>query len=104
MSRFVLSVDANRDLDEIESYLEKLPNDPAARGADAIVRTLRSIGKEPHLGAPHSNLTRLLDVEVRSRLTLPYRIYYRLGSAMPEIIAVLHTARDSTTILAERFQ
>jgi plasmid stabilization system protein ParE len=46
----------------------------------------------------------MLGVEVRSRLTHPYRIYYRLGSATPEIIAVLHTARDTQTILAERFQ
>jgi plasmid stabilization system protein ParE len=104
MSRFFLSAHANRDLDEIESYLDKLPKGPAARGAEAIVRTLHSIGKEPYLGAPHSTLTRMLGVEVRSRLTHPYRIYYRLGSATPEIIAVLHTARGTQTILAERFQ
>jgi plasmid stabilization system protein ParE len=64
MSRFFLSADANRDLDEIERYLEELPIGPASRGAETIVRTLNSIAKEPYLGAPHSTLTRMLGVEV----------------------------------------
>jgi plasmid stabilization system protein ParE len=50
------------------------------------------------------HLTRLLGEEVRSRLVHPYRIYYRLGASTPEVIAILHGARDQRSILGERFQ
>ena len=65
---------------------------------------LQSVGKQPYLGTSHSHLTRLLGEEVRSRLVHPYRIYYRLGASTPEVIAILHGARDQRSILGERFQ
>ena len=63
-----------------------------------------TIGREPYLGQPHSTLTRIVGTEVRSRLSQPYRIYYRVDGTAPEIIAILHTSRDTNFLLAERFQ
>jgi len=104
VSRFYLSPDANRDLDEIESYLDSLPREPAIRGGSAIMQTLLGIADHPYQGAAHSTLSRILGMEVRSRLTFPYRIYYRLDKNAPEVIAILHMARDTRSILIERFQ
>jgi plasmid stabilization system protein ParE len=59
--------------------------------------------EQPYLGLHHSELTRLLGEEVRSRLIAPYRIYYRLGRSGPEIISILHGARNQRSILTSRF-
>ena len=103
MSRFLLSPDADRDLDEIQTYLENLPPIPAITGGSAIVKMLENIARDPSHGATHSNLTRVLGVEVRSRLVHPYRIFYVVGRT-PEIIAIFHTSRDIKAILTQRFQ
>jgi plasmid stabilization system protein ParE len=42
--------------------------------------------------------------EVRSRVCAPYRILYLVSGALPEIVAVLHTARDIPSILSSRIQ
>ncbi len=104
MSHFHLSAEAELDLDDIFTYLNQLPLEPGDRIADALQGMLESIGAQPLLGAPHSHLTRLLGQEVRSRLVPPYRIYYRLGTSVPEVIAILHGARNQTSILGRRFQ
>jgi plasmid stabilization system protein ParE len=104
LSRFHLSAEAELDLDDILTYLDQLPLEPGDRIAESLQGILESIGTQPLLGAPHSQLTRLLGQEVRSRLVPPYRIYYRLGKNIPEIIAILHGARDQTSILGNRFQ
>jgi plasmid stabilization system protein ParE len=104
LSRFRFSIDAERDLEDILEYLDQLPLEPGDRIAESLQAMFESIGSQPYLGAPHSHLTRLLGQEVRSRLVPPYRIYYRLGSRIPEIIAILHGARDQSSILGSRFQ
>jgi plasmid stabilization system protein ParE len=97
LSHFHLSAEAELDLDDIFTYLNQLPLEPGDRIADALQGMLESIGA-------HSHLTRLLGQEVRSRLVPPYRIYYRLGTSVPEVIAILHGARNQTSILGRRFQ
>ena len=104
MSRFHLSAEAELDLDEILAYLDQLPLEPGDRIAESLQGMFESIGAQPLLGAPHSHLSRLLGQEVRSRLVPPYRIYYRLGANIPEIIAILHGARDQSSLLGNRFQ
>lgn len=104
MSRFFLSAEAARDLDEILEYLDRLPDAPAERIGQSLQSMLESIAMRPLLGAPHSHLTRLLGEEVRSRLVPPYRIFYRLGKSAPEVIAILHGARDQRSIMDSRFQ
>ena len=104
MSRFHLSAEAKLDLDDILAYLDELPLEPGNRIAESLQGMLEGIGAQPLLGAPHSHLTRLLGQEVRSRLVPPYRIYYRLSTNIPEIIAILHGARGQSSILGNRFQ
>jgi plasmid stabilization system protein ParE len=104
LSRFLLSPDAEDDLDDILSYLDELPREPADRIALSIQTMLHNIGKEPYLGAPHSALTRLIGEEVRSRLVYPYRVFYRLGKKVPEVFAIRHGARDIQSLLGRRFQ
>lgn len=103
MKRRPLSPEAELDLDEINAYLSEIPIRFAQRVSDSIQETMHSIIANPYLGAPHSELTRLLGEEVRSRLVAPYRIYYRLGRDTPEIISILHGARNQRSVLASRF-
>jgi plasmid stabilization system protein ParE len=104
LSRFLLSIDAEFDLDEILAYLDEIPQDPGDRIAQSIQTMLESIGSQPYLGTQQSHLTRLLGEEVYSRLAYPYRIYYRLVKSIPEVFAILHGARDQRSILDSRFK
>jgi len=104
LARFLLSLDAEQDLDEILSYLDRLPRVPAERIAMSLQTMLHHIGQEPYLGAANSALTLLLGEEVRSRLVPPYRIFYRTSRKLPEVFAILHGARDISSILDQRFQ
>ena len=104
MNRFFLSPQADQDIDEILEYLDGLPLEPGNRILDAIQATILSIAAQPYLGSPHSQLTRLIGEEARSRVVGPYRIFYRLRGTGPEIIAVLHSRRDIASILSARFQ
>jgi plasmid stabilization system protein ParE len=104
LNRFLLSAGAQRDLDDIREYLVGVPPEHAKRIAQSLRAMLRSVGKQPLLGTAHSYLTRLLGEEVRSRIVPPYRIFYRFGKNVPEVIAILHGARDQHAILGERYQ
>lgn len=104
MTRFVLSPFASEDLDGLIAYLEALPKRPALRIGKAIRRMLEQIGESPLLGTTQSELTRMMGFEVRSRLVESYRILYRTGGTVPEIIGVLHSARDVRKAMAKRVQ
>ena len=104
LNRFHLSADADRDLDEILTYLDQLPLEPGNRIAQSLQSALLTIAKNPYLGSANSHLTLLLGEEIRSYLVYPYRIFYRASRTVPEIIAILHGARDQSSILGRRFQ
>jgi plasmid stabilization system protein ParE len=104
LSRFAISADADRDLDEILDYLNAIPERPALSVLSAIEKALFGIAEYPYRGALQSELTRLAGVEVRSRLVQQYRIFYIVGGALPEIVDVIHTARDVAEIMARRLQ
>jgi len=104
MSRFFFSEAAKRDLQDIRAHLNGIAPGPDRRTTKALRKAFNGIADSPYLGAPHSTLTRLLGTEVRSRLSDPYRIFYRLDRSAPEIFAILHTARDIPAVLIDRFQ
>jgi plasmid stabilization system protein ParE len=104
VSRFLLSRHAERDLDDILSYLDSIPDKPALRIASSIRQALKSVASHPYRGVIQSELTRLAGIEVRSRLVNSYRIIYTVGASASEIVGVLHTARDIGDIMAERLQ
>ncbi len=104
MKRYHLTRDAFADLDEIRNYLDRIPERYAAPIRRGLRSLLREIAAHPHRGAGHSQATRLLSQEVRTRAMPPYRIFYRDNNGTPEVLALLHTARDIDSILAERLQ
>ena len=104
MSRFFLSPHAHSDLTAIKTYLETVPKEPALRIARALQRTLISIADNPYHGIAQSELTRLAGVEVRSRLVHSYRILYIVGDTAPEIIGIMHTARDIASTMEQRLR
>jgi plasmid stabilization system protein ParE len=99
-TRYYLTRDAFADLDEIRRYLDPFPERytlPIRRGLRSL---LQEIAVYPDRGANHSQATRLLG----QRALPPYRIFYRNQQGTPEVIAILHMARDVKSILAERLQ
>ncbi len=102
MSRFLLSRFAEEDLDEVIAYLGSLPLEPGNRVGGAIRHTLESIGKNPMLGVTQSELSQVGGYEVRSRVVPPYRIFYRLAGRAPEVLGILHGARDVDAIMLRR--
>ena len=104
MSRYFLSFHAKNDLDEIRIYLRAIPPQPAKRIGVRLQQAFNEIAASPQHGIAQSALTLLAGVEVRSRLCSPYRIFYISGRTVPEILGVIHTARDIATIMAGRFQ
>ncbi len=104
LNRFYFSRHAKRDLAEIKAYLDSVPQTPADKIARALQLTFRAITANPYQGVGQSELTRLAGVEVRSWLVDSYRVIYTLGRRAPEIIGVLHTARNIASIMAKRLQ
>jgi plasmid stabilization system protein ParE len=104
LKRFFISPAANQDLDEFRQYIDSLPSQPGDRMAHALGAVLLSIAANPYLGQASSALTRIAGEEIRSRLLGKYRVIYRFSRSAPEIIGILHTARDIPAILAQRLQ
>ncbi len=104
MKRFTLSPFATYDLEDLITYLGRLPPRPATRLGEAVRQTLERIGENPFHGTAQSELTRMMGFEVRSRLVASYRILYRVGPSVPEILAIVHSARDMRSIMAKRVQ
>lgn len=104
MNRFFLSPAAKRDLAEIKAYCEILPKVPARKIGAALQAALHGIADNPYRGVGQSELTRRAGFEVRSWLVNSYRIFYSVGGSVPEIMGILHTSRDITTIMAKRLQ
>jgi plasmid stabilization system protein ParE len=102
--RFIISRDANHDLDEIENFLDSIPSKPAVRLGGTLQSMLWRIAESPLQGAVQSELTRLCSDEVRSRFVASWRIFYHPGGSVPEIIGILHTSRDVDTIMTNRLQ
>lgn len=102
MIRYILSNAASKDMDDIRSYLLELPRTPGGRIAAEIKLALRAIAANPYQGRGHSDLTRIYGQEIRSWPVNDYRVYYQLGRSYPEIIAVLHAARDHDVLLRQR--
>ncbi|ADW70273.1 type II toxin-antitoxin system RelE/ParE family toxin [Granulicella tundricola] len=101
MKALLFSRRAEADFHEISEYLGFLPARPSLRIAEEIQRAFNLIVQFPYLGQAHSRFTTLHGQEVRSLLVASYRIYY-FSTSPPEIIAILHGARDQTAIMSQR--
>jgi plasmid stabilization system protein ParE len=101
MSRFLFSPAAQADLEELAIQLDSFSPLAAIKLGRQIFAMLTSISDQPYLGLEHSNFSRLFGCEVRSRRVQRYRIFYFVTHP-PEIIAILHGARDRNSILSSR--
>jgi len=104
MSRFYLTEHAGEDLDDIRSYFADIPDRFGLPVRQALRTMLHEIAANPQRGSSHSEGTRILGQEVRTRAVPPYRIFYRELRGVPEILAILHTAQDISAILRKRLQ
>jgi plasmid stabilization system protein ParE len=99
-----MSPDAERDLDDILEYLDGIPERPALFIASTLQKAFDSLAAYPYRGAAQSELTRIAGQEVRSRYVNDYRIFYFVAGRAPEIVGVLHAARDGVGLMARRLQ
>src|SRR6202012_3442281 len=98
-SSFYLTRDAADDLADIRRYLDPIPERFAAPIRRGLRGILQEIATHPQRGASHSEATRLIGQEVKTRVFPPYRIFYKDLRGTPEVLAILHTAQDVSTLL-----
>jgi toxin ParE1/3/4 len=96
MTRYRISRDAEKDLDEIFIYWAKRATvDVADRLIDAITSRFWLLGEYPDAGRSCEDLA----PGVRCFPAGRYLIYYRKGRSAIEILHVFHGARDQTRAL-----
>ena len=102
MNRYVLSVAAELDLDEIWEYIAQDNLDAANRWIGKLFDAFQLLAQTPAIGhkrdGPHA-LTLVLFWPVGA-----YLILYRVQSEWIEIVAVTQGARDIPTFLSQRNQ
>jgi len=91
MRRVVFSKLAQRDVDDIWSYVAQDSIDAAEKVTDAVDRAVRQLSRMPGLG--HERL------ELRGRRYLVWSVYsylviYRYGPKTLTVVRIVHGARD----------
>jgi len=101
MIRYVLTPDAQRDLEEIVSHLEADSGSRIAKCvATAIVSAFRSLAKSPGIGHKRTDLT--ARQQLRFWRVFSYLIVYRIDMKPIMIIGVKYGHRDVEQLLAGR--
>jgi toxin ParE1/3/4 len=97
MKRFVLTRPAERDLDQIKSYLVEKAGPRIARKVFQEIRSaLRLLGTNPEIGHGRADLT---DLPVKFWPVYSYLIVYDPETSPIRIVRVLHGMRDVEEIL-----
>jgi plasmid stabilization system protein ParE len=96
---YILSVDAELDLDEIWEYIAQDSLDAADRWTAKLFDTFQSLAQNPGIGHRREDLTSLpvLFFPVEA-----YLIIYRVQRKWIEIVAVTQGARDIPSFLERR--
>ena len=100
MNRYVLSEDADRDLDGIWDYIAEDNLDAADEWISKLFDAFEAIGTNPGIGHKREDLTAY---PVLFRPMGAYLIIYRATSRPVEIVAVTQGARDIPVFLDRRF-
>lgn len=96
-ARFILSPEAQRDIEQIRDYyVEEAGVQVARHVLGQITKALRFLAETPGAGHRRNDLT---DEDVRFWPVLSYLIAYDPAMRPIGIARVLHTARDLETIL-----
>ena len=97
MSRYLLTVDAERDIDLIKDYLLLQGGTGLARHVlGHIQRGMELIGDNPGIGHVRDDLT---DQPVRFWAVFSYLIIYDPVPRPVQVVRVLHGARDLANLL-----
>ena len=101
MSRYVLTADAQLDLQQIRDYVLDEGGFRAARYVvGALVTGFRSLARTPGQGHCRDDLTPRM--ELRFWSVFSYLIVYRIDSKPLAIVAILHAKRNIEQLLAQR--
>lgn len=99
MSRYILSPDADLDIDNIWEYIAKNNIDAADRWVIRLFDAFEVVAKTPAIGHKRDDLT---SYPVLFWPVVPYLIIYRATRRPVEIVAVTHGARDIPRFLHKR--
>jgi len=99
MSRYVLSVAAESDLNEIWAYIAEDSPDAADRWIDKLFDAFESLAKTPGMGHKRSDLTAF---SIRFWSVGAYLVLYSAQENFIQIVAVTQGARDIPTFLSQR--
>lgn len=95
MSIILKTPRAEQDLLEIWYYIALDNPERATRYLKQLEQTLHTIAAMPHMGKQRPEL----HPNIRSVIHEHYVIFYRLMQEGVEIVRVLHTARDMSTLV-----
>lgn len=101
MKEYVLSVDAELDLDEIWSYIAQDKIDAADRWIAKLFDAFEALARTPGMGHRRKDLT---GYPVLFWPVGAYLILYRAQSERIEIVAVTQGSRDIPSLLRQRTQ
>jgi toxin ParE1/3/4 len=99
----VLTPDAERDLDNLHSYIatyDSLEN--ADRVLDRLLEVAESLSRNPERGSVPKELRSLGIQEYRQTFFKPYRVIYRVVDEQVVVYLITDGRRDMQTLLARR--
>jgi toxin ParE1/3/4 len=99
----VLTEDAERDLDDLISYITRIDSPRnAERVLGRILEIAASLTIEPTRGSTPNELRGLGDSEYRQVFFKPYRLIYRVVALQVVVYLIADGRRDMQTLLARR--
>ena len=99
MRHYLLTSDAERDLDLIKTYLVRQGGNPLAlRVLREIREALRFLGANPEAGHLREDLT---DAPLKFWTVFSYLIVYDPAKRPIEILNIIHSARDVQALLED---
>jgi plasmid stabilization system protein ParE len=99
VSRYILSVDADVDLDDIWDYIAQDSVDAADNWVNRLFEAFEALAKRPGMGHKREDLTQL---NVLFWPVGSYLIIYRAERSPIEIVAVTQGSRDIPAFLRKR--
>jgi len=99
MSGYVISREADSDLDDLWDYIAADSVDAADRLTAKLMDAFEALARHPGMGHKRNDLT---DYPVLFWPVGNYLVVYRTERSRVEIVAVVHGARDIPTFLAGR--
>jgi plasmid stabilization system protein ParE len=101
VKKYVLSVDAELDLDEIWEFIAEDKIDAADRWIQKLFDAFEALAQSPAMGHQREDLTAY---PVLFWTVGAYLVIYRIATRRIEIVAVTQGARDIPAFLHQRLQ